>query len=102
MNRNLKVAAAVAAVLASSASMAQLAPTPASAAAPVVGLYISGSSAAKNAVLGAIEGADVCGGTYSTVQQHRRHEFLRGLLRSAREHGPAQREWLEHLHDLVP
>ncbi len=65
MNRNLKVAAAVAAVLASSASMAQLAPTPASAAAPVVGLYISGSSAAKNAVLGAIEGADVCGGTYS-------------------------------------
>jgi hypothetical protein len=65
MNRNIKVAAAVAAALASGTSMAQLAPTPASAAAPAVGLYVAGSSAAKNAVLGSIEGTNVCGGTYS-------------------------------------
>jgi hypothetical protein len=66
MVRNITVAAAVASVLASGAAMAQLQPTPAQAAAPTVGLYISGSSAAKNAVLGALEaGASFCGGTYS-------------------------------------
>ncbi|MGO9513682.1 MAG: hypothetical protein ACLP2F_08580 [Steroidobacteraceae bacterium] len=66
MVRNIKIAAAVASVLASGAAMAQVQPTPAQAAAPTVGLYIAGSSAAKNAVLGALEtGASFCGGTYS-------------------------------------
>src|SRR5580658_2713803 len=66
MVRNMTVSAAVASVLASGAAMAQLQPTPAQAANPTVGLYISGSSAAKNAVLGALEtGASFCGGTFS-------------------------------------
>ena len=66
MVRNITVAAAVAAVLASGAAMAQGQPTPAQAAAPTVGLYVAGSSAAKNAILGALEtGASFCGGTYS-------------------------------------
>ncbi len=65
MVRNITVAAAVAAVLASGAAMAGQ-PTPAQAASPTVGLYISGSSAAKNAVLGALEnGSSFCGGSYS-------------------------------------
>jgi hypothetical protein len=65
MVRNITVAAAVAAVLASGAAMAGQ-PTPAQAASPSVGLYISGSSAAKNAVLGALEtGSSFCGGSYS-------------------------------------
>jgi hypothetical protein len=52
-------------VLASGAAMAGQ-PTPAQAASPSVGLYISGSSAAKNAVLGALEtGSSFCGGSYS-------------------------------------
>jgi hypothetical protein len=63
MVRNLKVAAAVAAVLASGAAFAGQ-PTPAQAQTPVVGLYISGSSAAKNAVLGSLE-SGFCGGSYS-------------------------------------
>jgi hypothetical protein len=61
MNPNTKIAAAVAAVLAAGASFAGQ-PTPASAASPNVALYIAGSSAAKSAVLGAIEGSAVCGG----------------------------------------
>jgi hypothetical protein len=66
MVRNITVAAAVASVLASSAVMAQGQPTPGQAAAPTVGLYVSGSSAAKNAILGALEnGASFCNGTYS-------------------------------------
>jgi|HubBroStandDraft_2_1064218.scaffolds.fasta_scaffold49118_2 hypothetical protein len=65
MVRNLTVAAAVAAALASGAAMAGQ-PTPAQAAAPTVGLYVSGSSAAKNAILGALEnGASFCGGSFS-------------------------------------
>jgi hypothetical protein len=65
MVRNITVAAAVAAALASGAAMASQ-PTPAQAANPTVGLYISGSSAAKNAVLGALEnGSSFCGGSYS-------------------------------------
>lgn len=63
MVRNMKVAAAVAAILASGAALATQ-PTPASAAAPAVGLYIAGSSAAKNAILGALE-TNLCGGSYS-------------------------------------
>ena len=62
MVRNLKIAAAVAAVLSAGSAMAG--PTPASAAAPDVGLYVAGSSAAKNAILGALE-ANFCGGNYS-------------------------------------
>jgi hypothetical protein len=63
MVRNLQVAAAVAAVLSSGAAFATQ-PSPASAAAPAVSLYISGSSAAKNAVLGALE-TNLCAGSYS-------------------------------------
>ena len=63
MVRNIKVAAAVAAVLASGSALATQ-PTPASAAAPAVALFIAGSSAAKNAVLGALE-TNVCGGSFS-------------------------------------
>jgi ABC-type phosphate transport system substrate-binding protein len=65
MVRNTTVAAAVAAALASSAAMAGQ-PTPSQAAAPTVGLYIAGSSAAKNAVLNTLENsASFCGGSYS-------------------------------------
>jgi hypothetical protein len=63
MTRNITIAAAVAAVLASTASLAGQ-PTPAAAASPSVGLYIAGSSAAKNAVLGSLE-TTFCGGSYS-------------------------------------
>jgi hypothetical protein len=63
MVRNFKVAAAVAAVLASGSALAGQ-PSPASAAAPTVSVYISGSSAAKNAVLGALE-TNVCSGSFS-------------------------------------
>jgi hypothetical protein len=63
MIRNLQVAAAVAAVLAAGSAVA-LQPTPASAAAPNVGLYISGSSAAKPAILSALE-TQLCGGSFS-------------------------------------
>src|SRR5580700_8271734 len=64
MVRNIKVAAAVAAVLAAGSAVATQ-PTPASAAAPNVGLYIAGSSAAKNAVLSALE-SGICGGSFSS------------------------------------
>jgi hypothetical protein len=65
MVRNITVAAAVSAVLASGAAMAGQ-PTPAQAASPTVGFFIAGSSAAKNAVLGALEtGTSFCGGSYS-------------------------------------
>ena len=63
MVRNIKVAAAVAAVLASGSALATQ-PTPASAAAPNVSVYIAGSSAAKNAVLGALE-TNICSGSFS-------------------------------------
>jgi hypothetical protein len=63
MIRNIKVAAAVAAVLAAGSALATQ-PSPASAAAPTVGLYIAGSSAAKNAILLGLE-TDLCGGSYS-------------------------------------
>lgn len=63
MISNLKVAAAVAAVLAAGSAVAGQ-PTPTAAASPVVGLYISGSSAAKGAVLGALE-SGLCNGSYS-------------------------------------
>jgi hypothetical protein len=68
MVSNPRIAAAVAAVLASGASgyaSAQVQPTPASAAAPSTALYISGSSAAKPAILGALE-TGLCGGTFSS------------------------------------
>jgi hypothetical protein len=63
MIRNSKIAAAIAAVLAAGSAVASQ-PTPASAAAPAVGLYVAGSSAAKNAILGALE-TNICGGSYS-------------------------------------
>jgi hypothetical protein len=68
MNRNTKIAAAIAAALGSAIaagpSFAALAPTPAQAQTPNVALYVSGSSAAKNAILGGLE-TGLCGGTYS-------------------------------------
>jgi len=63
MGRNTKIAAAVAAILAAGAASAGQ-PTGTAAQTPCVGLYISGSSAAKSAVLGAIE-AQICGNSYS-------------------------------------
>jgi hypothetical protein len=63
MVRNITVAAAVSAVLASSAAMAGQ-PTPAQAASPTVGLYIAGASAPRPAILTALEkSASFCGGT---------------------------------------
>jgi hypothetical protein len=65
MVTNTRLAAAIAAVLASGAAgAAGHAPVPASASAPSTPLYIAGSSAAKNAVLAALE-TGLCGGTYS-------------------------------------
>ena len=63
MVRNLKIAAAVAAVLAAGAANA-VQPTPAQAQSPTVALYTSGSSAAKNAIIGSLE-TGLCGGSYS-------------------------------------
>jgi hypothetical protein len=63
MISNTKVAVAIAAVLAAGSAGATQ-PTPAQAAAPTVGLFVAGSSAAKNAVLGALE-SGICGGSYS-------------------------------------
>lgn len=64
MNQNLKLAAAIAAVLSSSAGLAQNAISPASAAAPHTAYYIAGSSAAKNAIIDVVE-SSVCGSVYS-------------------------------------
>ncbi len=68
MNGNTKIAAAVAAVLASAASGAALAapPTLAQAQNPSTVLYIAGSSAAKNAILAALE-VDVCGAASNSL-----------------------------------
>jgi hypothetical protein len=74
MIRNAKVAAAVAAVLAAGSAVAGQ-PSPASAAAPTVGLFIAGSSAAKNAVLGGIE-AGLCGGSFSLFSSTGNTNFL--------------------------
>jgi hypothetical protein len=63
MVRNLKVAAAVAAVLATATAFAGQ-PLPTSAQSPTVGLYVAGSSAAKGAIIGALE-SGLCGGSYS-------------------------------------
>lgn len=64
MVRNIKLAAAIAAVLSAGSALAS-APTPASAAAPAVGLFVAGSSAAKNAILGALE-SGLCGSSFSS------------------------------------
>ena len=68
MNRNSKIAAAVAAVLGVGAAGSALAapPTLAQAQAPFATYYISGSSAAKNAILGALEN-DFCGGSANAL-----------------------------------
>jgi hypothetical protein len=67
MNRNSTIAAAVAAVLASGVSSYALAvPTLAQAQSPNTVLYIAGSSAAKNAVLAALE-VDLCGGVSNAL-----------------------------------
>jgi hypothetical protein len=63
MVRNIKLAAAIAAVLSAGSALASQ-PSPASAAAPAVGLYVAGSSAAKNAILVGLE-ADLCANSYS-------------------------------------
>jgi len=63
MISNSKVAAAIAAVLATGSAYAGQ-PTPAQAASPSVGLYVAGSSAAKNAILASLE-TGICGGSYS-------------------------------------
>lgn len=67
MNRNTKIAAAIAAVLgstvAASTSFAQ--PSPSQAQSPNVALYISGSSAAKNAILGGLETGLCAANSYS-------------------------------------
>jgi len=63
MFSNSKVAAAIAAVLATGSAYAGQ-PTPAQAASPSVGLYVAGSSAAKNAILASLE-TGICGGSYS-------------------------------------
>jgi hypothetical protein len=64
MNRNLKIAAAVAAVL--GAGSANATPTLAQAQSPFAAFYISGSSAAKNGILGALEN-DICGGSSNAL-----------------------------------
>ena len=67
MNRNSKIAAAIAAVIAAgSAGTASALPTLAQAQTPFAAFYISGSSAAKNGVLGAIEN-DFCGGASNAL-----------------------------------
>jgi len=68
MNRNLNIAAAIAAVLGTAAGVgsAVAQPTITSAAAPDVAFYISGSSAATNAVLGAIQ-TNLCGGAANAL-----------------------------------
>jgi len=67
MNRNSKIAAAVAAVLAlGAAGSASAVPTQGAAASTTNVLYVSGSSAAKSGVLGAIE-ADFCGGISNSL-----------------------------------
>jgi hypothetical protein len=59
MRTNIKVAAAIAAVLGSGAAMAQQ-----TAQSPFVSLFISGSSAAKPGIMNALTGPNVCGGTF--------------------------------------
>jgi hypothetical protein len=65
MVRNLTVAAAVAAALASSAAMATQ-PTPAQASSPNVPVYLAGSSAAQKAIVAVLENSpSFCNGSYS-------------------------------------
>lgn len=72
MNRNAKIAAAIAAILGTVAgtdsALAQVSnpPSLANATSAGVTLYVAGSSAAKNAVLGALQ-ADVCGGASNAL-----------------------------------
>jgi hypothetical protein len=67
MNRNEKIAVAIAAVLGVGAAGNALAvPSQSQAAATTNVLYVSGSSAAKNALLGAIEN-DMCGGAANAL-----------------------------------
>jgi hypothetical protein len=67
MNRNEKIAVAIAAALGVGAAGNALAvPTQTQAAATTNVLYISGSSAAKNAILGALEN-DMCGGAANAL-----------------------------------
>jgi hypothetical protein len=68
MNRNSQIAAAVAAVLASASATVAFAapPTLTQAQSPYATLYIAGSSAAKNAILNALE-VDLCGGSTNAL-----------------------------------
>jgi hypothetical protein len=72
MNRNAKIAAAIAAILGTVAgtdsALAQVSnpPSLANATSAPVTLYIAGSSAAKNAVLGALQ-LDICGGASNAL-----------------------------------
>ena len=102
MVRNITVAAAVAAVLASGAAMAQGQPTPAQAAAPTVGLYVSGSSAAKNAILGALEtGSSFCAGTYSLFSSTGDTNFFAVSCEPTAATGLPSAQRLQCVHDLV-
>jgi len=70
MNRTVTLAAAVAAILGTATAVAQQGasgPTIAQAAASTNNIYIAGSSAAKNAVLGALV-TNVCGGAANALQ----------------------------------
>ena len=67
MNRNSKIAAAVTTLLAAGAMRSVIAyPTLAQAQATTNVLYVSGASAARSAVLGAVE-ADICGGASNAL-----------------------------------
>jgi hypothetical protein len=71
MNRNAHIAAAIAAILGTAAGSGSAfatgaVPTLAEAASPDVSLYIAGSSAAKNAVLGALQ-TNLCGGASNAL-----------------------------------
>ena len=99
MVRNIKVAAAVAAVLAAGAAVAGQ-PTPASAAAPSVSLFISGSSAAKNAVLGALE-TSVCNNSFSIFSSTGNTNFFAVSCTPDAITGVHQLQRQQHLHDLL-
>jgi len=99
MVRNIKVAAAVASVLASGAAMARFSPRrprpprrPSASMCPVL--------AAKNAILGALETARSSATAPTHCSAAPAIRISLRLLRPVR-HGPSQRQRLQHLHDLV-
>jgi hypothetical protein len=74
--RNIKISAAIAAILGMGIARGQSGPpTPAQAANPKVPLYMAGSSAAANVVLGSIEN-NVCLGSYSLFRSSPNTNFF--------------------------